>query len=529
MSAYEDVPFLRFADEVLHWLVGLWGLLPAHWSVELKALAFLAGYVAAIVLLGWVLRLLRKLLRAPGYLLSLWWLRLRSPFGRSRWASFKALKRVGLFREQGLFLGQWRGWLRKRDLFHHGEGHFMTIAGTGGGKTTGLVVPSILECREGSLIITDPSGELAAMTRRFREGVGPVVVLNPFFRDFAQETGLTFPDTGFNPLSVLERGPNLKDDIDVLARLLMVTDRVDSGSYWNREGAEIITALVMWMFLREPPRYRNLVFLYELLRGDKTRLVFERMAGDSHRFLRAAGGKFLNLIDHAPGQWQGALSKAQDATKRYTPQTPLGVHTTKNGFNPDRLKKENVTVFLMVPSGRIRVAEPWLNLLMGVFGMAVGKPGPARPVTLLVDEAPALGYMPDLHDFMRQFRKAGLRVWLFSQTAAALREIYGKDGFAELMGLCATKQFFAIEELDLAHELSGYLGERTAYNPSQNEQREGMSTVGIPLLRPEEITAMKAGEQIIVRGKLYPIKARLVPYFTRPQWRALVDPNPYLS
>lgn len=529
IASSEEFLFWRYVGEVLQWLADVWRMLPAEWPAEIKIIIFFVGYGLAAVVLGRVLRVVFSVFRLPGYLLSLWWLKFRSPFGGSRWASFSALKKAHLFREHGLFLGEWRGWFRRQALFHHGEGHFITIATPGGGKTSGLVVPSILECREGALIVTDPSGELAAMTRRFRETLGPVVLLNPFSDDFEQDTGLSFPDTGFNPLTILECGPQLKDDIDLVARLLMVTDRVDSGSYWNREGAEIIAALLMWMFLREAPQYRNLAFLYELLRGKKTRLVFERMAQDSDRYLRANGGKYVEMIEHAPAQWQGALSKAQEATTRYAPDWPLGIHTSMDSFNPARLKQENITVYLMVPSGRIRVAEPWLNLLMGVFGMAVGRPGPARPVTLLMDEAPALGYMPDLRDFMRQFRKAGLRVWLFSQTVAALRDIYGADAFADLMGLCTTKQFFAIEELDLAQDLSKYLGERTAYNPSRNEQREGMSTVGVPLIRPEDITAMKAGQQIIVRGKLHPIKAHLVPYFKNPKWQALVDPNPYLQ
>lgn len=56
---------------------------------------------------------------------------------------------------------------------------------------------------------------------------------------------------------------------------------------------------------------------------------------------------------------------------------------------------------------------PWLNMVVGVIGAAIGRPGPKAPVTMLIDEAPALGYMPDLRGIygaIPQGRFAGLAV-----------------------------------------------------------------------------------------------------------------------
>ena len=95
--------------------------------------------------------------------------------------------------------------------------------------------------------VVDPKAQLAAMTARHRATVSEVAFLNPFGDDLAISTGQAIPDTGYNPLSVLESGYNLKDDCENMGRLLMVTDRRDSGSYWNDEGAnpdaEVIKAI----------------------------------------------------------------------------------------------------------------------------------------------------------------------------------------------------------------------------------------------------------------------------------------------
>jgi type IV secretion system protein VirD4 len=170
-------------------------------------------------------------------------------------------------------------------------------------------------------------------------------------------------------------------------------------------------------------------------------------------------------------------------------------------------------------------------MVIGLLGHAVGKAGKARLVTFLLDELPALGYLPDLRTQMRQYRTSGLRMWLFTQTAAALydSDMYGEAGWKDIVGLCKTKQYFNIVEPNLAEDISKQCGEKTRINRQFQESSDGLgiSTVGVPLIRPEEILKMKAGKQLILRGDMPPIQARLVPFFTRRKWRKRTDKNPY--
>ena len=452
------------------------------------------------------------------------------PFGDARWARRRDLRKAGLTKSGGLFLGRACG----RDLYHNTEGHLITVGGAGGGKSTGMVVPALLELTQGSVVVTDPSGELAAMTRRKRAEIGSVVLLNPFQEIFEQGTGLDLPDTGFNPFSILD--PNLstfKSDCDVLARYLMVTDRRESGSYWNDEGRAILSLLIASIVLDDDEELHNLTFLYQLVRDRAEQMEerFNRIIDLGHPAWTAEAEGFLNTLLTAPAQWQGAIRKAAVATERYAPETPLGNHVSKNGFNAADLKSENVTVYLLVPSGQLSTALPWMNMLLGVFGLAVGRPGEARPVTFLMDETPNLGYLPDLIPFMAQYRKAGLRVWVFTQTVAQLciDELYGATGFKAISGLCSIKQFFSIREPEVAQTVSDLCGQRTAKNPSVNDRGgENVSEVGVPLIRPEKVRGLRKWQQILIVDELdRPIRGKLVPYFKRRRWKAMADANPY--
>jgi type IV secretion system protein VirD4 len=447
-----------------------------------------------------------------------------SPFGRAKWAKLRDLRREGLTKPGGLFLGRWK----RTDLHHHGEGHFITIAAPGGGKTSAALIPSLLISEAGSFIVTDPKGEITAITRRYRQTCGQVVYLNPFFEDFEKGTGLTYPDTGFNPFDMLVDSPNLRAQADNFARLLCVTDRKESGSYFQDEGAELLSLFITWIARYEVPENRNLSYLYELVRN-QPKQVFDFMDYVDDPLIGFDAMRFADMVKTAPAQWTGAISKAQLATKRYIPTTPLGNHTSKNGFNPTSLKREDVTVYILLPSEHIQTGAPWLNMVIGMLGEAVGRPGAARPVTFLLDELPALGYLPDLRTQMRQYRAAGLRMWLFSQTTAALSDpaMYGQEGLKDLFGLCDTKQFFAVREYPVAAEISRMCGEKARINQSQQVKSESFSTVGVPLIRPEEIIKLKKNEQILIRRGL-PIRAKLVPYFTRIGWRTKADKNPYM-
>ena len=123
--------------------------------------------------------------------------------------------------------------------------------------------------------------------------------------------------------------------------------------------------------------------------------------------------------------------------------------------------------------------------------------------------------------------RRSLALWLFAQTYAALAapELYGHDGMKDIVGLCATKQFFAVDEPDLQKLVSEMSGQRSVANPSSTGT---IGDVGQPLVRPDEVRGLRRWRQIIIRsGMQFPIKARLVPYFKRARWRSMVDRNPY--
>jgi type IV secretory pathway TraG/TraD family ATPase VirD4 len=101
--------------------------------------------------------------------------------GKARFADIKDLKQSGIDNKaNGLFLGSLNG----QDIYYPGETHLLTIAPPGAGKGTSIVIPNLLTYA-GSTIITDPKGELFAITARHRrEKLGhKIIVLCPWAKN----------------------------------------------------------------------------------------------------------------------------------------------------------------------------------------------------------------------------------------------------------------------------------------------------------------------------------------------------------
>ena len=505
--------------------VWAWNQTPAHWEWWWRALLLAAIVFFGPRLLGWSLRRLWRALRG-----------VPAVFGKARFASLRELRRAGMLKAGGRFLGRVQG----RDVYLHGEGHCLTIAAQGSGKTTGLIIPTLIEYRAGSVVVTDPKGAITAQTRRLREGIGRVVVLNPWREELAGDPtfALDLGDDGFNPLQLVGLDADGRSAAATLAGLLL-PDMPGEETFWKIGGRELLEwGMLFQARYRQPPQ-RTLPALREFF-YDVAKLLVEMealaikgpTATPVDKALRSGAAKFFGMTAMGAGaQFQGIHGSATTALKIYEEGSRLGDHVSRaDGFSIADLKgAEPLTLYLICPPGHLVSDDrKWLNLVLALITQQIGKPGRARETVLLMDEFPALGYLPNLFPSLEQFREAGLRAHLIAQNPGQIEQVYGPVGLRRLRGIAEYKQFFRITDPEQARQLSEWLGQRTERTENRSV-RDELSTglAGVPLIRPEELTGMPNGRQIIIRAAARPAFGQVVPYFKRREWAGLVDPNPY--
>src|SRR5579863_7147471 len=145
-------------------------------------------------------------------------------------------------------------------ITYAGDGHLITFAPTGTGKTSGPVICNALR-HQGQLIVLDMKGEVHAATADARRAMGQEVhVLD--FRDGA-ETG------SLNPLDLAQRSGT---DPAAIARSF-AAELIERGSderdrFWNDWAETMITGGAAWLLADTPPQERKLSALFDLFTDD---------------------------------------------------------------------------------------------------------------------------------------------------------------------------------------------------------------------------------------------------------------------
>ena len=121
----------------------------------------------------------------------------------------------------------------------------LCVAPPGTGKTTGVIVPTILDCDTVSMIINDPKPELKQSTSGYRATIGPVFIMNWAGQD-EPERGIYYPS--WNPLSPehVPYNPEQRDlYIDSICKVLVPDNKgANADPHWANTGRAGLSGLV---------------------------------------------------------------------------------------------------------------------------------------------------------------------------------------------------------------------------------------------------------------------------------------------
>ena len=257
---------LSFAVEHV-WRYG-WGPASAHWvSIYLKNLVSTLGLSAIAEVPYWISRTLQHpdfasitpLLPVLGYyfLADATFKSEFNPHSKDRYDEKSARKataedivkmgtdyknKEGLFHGFMMVLGYFKYKGKQTPLMFDESLSALCVAPPGTGKTQGVVIPTILDCDNVSMIINDPKPELKQKTSGYRSTIGPVFIMNWAGQDDPGR-GIYYPS--WNPLSPdhIPYNPEQRDlYVDSICKVL-VQDTVQDP-HWGNTGRAGLAGLI---------------------------------------------------------------------------------------------------------------------------------------------------------------------------------------------------------------------------------------------------------------------------------------------
>lgn len=460
----------------------------------------------------------------------------------ARFASTKDLKKKGLFKGKGVFVGVDPG--SGREISYDGVST-LCVAGPGAGKSTSSAAQILLRPTRESAFVVDPKMELYHVTAKARRAMGhEVVCINPFVDDFNAQ----FPhaeqamDAGFNPFGFITE-QNTLDDIRLVCNLIIPerNGADSSDDYFLSFGREILTGFALLIWKREG--VVTLVGLRALLLADQSTFEealaemseSEDFNGEMARFGNRIGGTYLD----SKKEWSGAIGAATDALQPFHADGALAESTSKPGVDFSRMKdsKKPMTVYFCVPAERIPTLRGYMALVVSLAIELIARDKSHGKVTLLIDELQNISRMSTLLKGLALYRGAGIRVVMLVQFLSALQRLYG-ESYREFLGADCVTLFGASSDpttLEIFSKLSGeaaFVQRSVSSDPSRLTVDQAGFTASVnqgrrPLISVGELRTLGDKEQISLISNLPPLKSHRQSYLENPTLRSRASHNPY--
>jgi len=408
-----------------------------------------------------------------------------------------------------------------------GSSHGIVFAGSGGFKTTSVTIPTALKWG-GSLIVLDPSNEVAPMVSKHREAAGRRVrILDP--RE---------PATGFNALDWIgQYGGTKEEDIASVASWIMSDSGRAGGvrdDFFRASGLQLLTAIIADVCLsgHTPEEQQTLRKVRENLSEPEPKLrqrlqdIYDNSGSD---FVKENVAAFVNMT---PETFSGVYANAIKETHWLSYQNYAAL-VSGSTFRTEDIASGTTDVFINIDLKTLETHSGLARVVIGSFLNAIyNRDGAMEGRALfLLDEVARLGYMRILETARDAGRKYGITLTMIYQSIGQLRETYGgRDASSKWFESASWISFAAINDPETADYISHRCGMTTVEidQVSRSFQSRGSSRTrskqlaARPLIQPYEVLQMRTDEQIVFTAGNPPLRCGRAMWFRRDDMQSCV-------
>lgn len=383
----------------------------------------------------------------------------------------------------------------KQPVYYNGAESLVTIGGPGSGKSSGIVIPNLVNY-PGSAVVLDPKGELWDETARWRERhFGPVFRFAP-----TDPNGSTHR---FNPFDFISQAPqDAALQCEEVVRQLMPRNDGLKEPYWENRARDLVWALSTVTAMRRGKADRTFENVAKLASVP----LLDEDDSDINKIIRAlklAGTKHnINNLNSIASSVEGALGEGQrletimDVARSYlgifTKDPKVAAATSTSDWHPNQLRtKPGTTIYLTFYFNELQALAPIVRIILfqhlNVLLRQLIDPKKDPVITFFLDEMPTLGRFDVINTLQNVGRGSGLRLWMFAQYLGQLSDTFGSQLAGGMVGSARSRMYLQPDD-ETARELSRALGETRNIFTGENE----------PLVRPEALTGRGFADKTII-------------------------------
>ena len=474
----------------------------------------------------------------------------------------------------GVVLGRFKG-ITLRD---NNKTHICVTAPTRTGKGVSIIIPTLIDSWNESVIVLDIKGENYQLTSGARKEKFNNLILR-----FAPKSKNS---SGYNPLSEVRFMTEYEmEDVRLLVDIIMEDDSGgNKDPYWNNSAADLLIGIIFYElyknFLQNPKfiiengikkpisnacmsdvtdfitdpnanvtikeRLQNIAQkenLYDKFTKDETtkQYVIDRLKklyGTEKETVERTHPKmarYLNEKANLPDETLGSIVGSAKVKLSIFEIPTVKANTNHSDFRIYDLMnyKKPVSLYLVVPPADITSLSPLIKMLLlqmvNILTPEINyatKIGHKWRCLMLLDEFASIGKMKILEKGIGYVAGYGMKMMLILQSLDQLYNIYGKEnGF---LSNCQAQVFYTTNDQTTADYVSKLLGKQTIRQFTQSNKSIGTITktsseqfVGKDLLSSDEAGRFPSDKIIIKLSGRNPIKSDKIVYFEEKEYSSL--------
>ncbi|MEZ4536982.1 MAG: type IV secretory system conjugative DNA transfer family protein [Cyanobacteriota/Melainabacteria group bacterium] len=383
--------------------------------------------------------------------------------------------------------------------------HAIVCGRTGVGKSTGFIIPNLIERTGVSMIVTEATpgeneqGELYSLTSGFRAKAGQhIYSFNP--------SDLT--STRINPVDLVRMSSeNQKTDAAEKLAALIITNASAEGARvdptWDQSEKLLLTSLILHAASIDE-NFGHIGFIrWMLLSGIKEVLAMMKNSPSEQ-----AQAEFRGWLNNTSENFRfGVISGLLTKLNPWLSDTVVTL-TSATDLKLELLARQRFTFYLSVPSTRKSmqtVGSLVLNFLLDFLLSVQLK----EPLAMLLDEFTNFGYIPGIAERLSLVRKRNIGMVLGFQNYMQLEKVYGFKNAEIILDQPSCQVYFRQKNMNEAIRLSRAIGKTTVEERrTQYDGRIHEQIVGRDLITADELTRLDKDTVIILTGNTHPIKAK---------------------
>lgn len=503
-----------------------------YWSVHWLQYVIVIALICFIIFLRWRMKNYKINVQRNSFDTS-------GNLGKAQFATEHDIKKKDLRSKYGSLIGKDNyGYIRMPKLTDR-----LILAYRGGGKTSSLLIPFILDNPNINKLITDIKGELSAVTakRAIRAG-RKVYIIDPF--KALTGLGVNLPTHGINPLKALKCDDPLERDryISALAAAICSGDYVARNETESHflENAQIILEGLLDYYVS-----KNINSEYKL-----NLVAFHDWWLD---VVHDKKGKLLDGLKKGSSKARAALAQMTVAGKDESGSMKTTIYRQLQWLRSDNIRKlflkddvqisdyvsGNCDIYVVLPEDMVKGHSRVVRLIMALIKVKLVQAqvhSLKKDYCFVLDELGQFGYCPDVEQVIATLRGRGVKVWASFQTIGQI-EVYRDD--ATFKGM-PVKHFLNSDDpktLQWIKQLGGQttvLTENVSRSLSDSHrsitrsssENYSVSEVATDLIHFNDIREMPDDEQFVFIKGVRVIRCKNVYYFKDPLYKGRYDQNP---